>query len=506
MSVAWVSAGVAIYSAYSASQAQEDAANQATEGNRNAQALQDRQFQQTRADNAGVRARGEAAGNRLAQLMGVGPASSGAAPVSRNALRRQLLDEYRTTGGFSRAQLPLTPAAGGGTSDARARAMGAAAFDQNGRMSMAGDYNGVSAAQAGVQAGAQAGAQAGVQAASSGGTSDARARANGEFGATPMAQAGRAVPDSMGALSLPGTPRAPQQTFDAGDVDNEALNVELDRRMAAQGDAGELDRNFDTADLYNDPLYNQFSRGIAQDDRRDTERVNTAGANYDSMNRRFNAGDLQADPVFNRLVDPQALAAAGSNFSNTNFERDPGYQFRMQQGNDQVQNSAAARGGLLSGAAMQAMQRFSQGFASNEFGQASDRFNNNRAFVAGQLDNSSTRFNNDRGYAAANYGNQQNLRNANRGFASSQGDAAYNRYNNNTTQRFNRLSALAGAGQTATNNVNAAGAANAQQQGALAQDTAQARSAATIGRANSINQGLLGVIRPFQERALADQR
>ena len=61
-------------------------------------------------------------------------------------------------------------------------------------------------------------------------------------------------------------------------------------------------------------------------------------------------------------------------FNNDVFEKDPGYQFRMDEGNRSIQGSAAAQGGLLSGAAMKAMQKYSQGYASNEYGNAYNRF------------------------------------------------------------------------------------------------------------------------------------
>ena len=60
-------------------------------------------------------------------------------------------------------------------------------------------------------------------------------------------------------------------------------------------------------------------------------------------------------------------------FTNEDFVKDPGYQFRMDEGAQAVDRSAAARGGLLSGAAMKAMQKYGQGFASNEFGNAYNR-------------------------------------------------------------------------------------------------------------------------------------
>lgn len=61
-------------------------------------------------------------------------------------------------------------------------------------------------------------------------------------------------------------------------------------------------------------------------------------------------------------------------FGMSDFERDPGYQFRLDEGMKGLNNSAAARGGLLSGAALKAASQYNQNFASNEFGNASNRF------------------------------------------------------------------------------------------------------------------------------------
>ena len=50
------------------------------------------------------------------------------------------------------------------------------------------------------------------------------------------------------------------------------------------------------------------------------------------------------------------------------LEQSPGYQFRLQQGQNSIQNLLASRGGLKSGAAMKALEQFAQGTASQEFG------------------------------------------------------------------------------------------------------------------------------------------
>ncbi len=53
---------------------------------------------------------------------------------------------------------------------------------------------------------------------------------------------------------------------------------------------------------------------------------------------------------------------------------EPGYQFRMQQGVQGVLNNAASRTGALSGPALKALIDYNQGAASQEFGSAFDRF------------------------------------------------------------------------------------------------------------------------------------
>ena len=62
-----------------------------------------------------------------------------------------------------------------------------------------------------------------------------------------------------------------------------------------------------------------------------------------------------------------------------NFQADPGYAFRLSEGMKALERSAAARGGLLSGGAGKAFQRYGQDLASQEYGSAFDRFQRDRA-------------------------------------------------------------------------------------------------------------------------------
>jgi hypothetical protein len=52
---------------------------------------------------------------------------------------------------------------------------------------------------------------------------------------------------------------------------------------------------------------------------------------------------------------------------------DPSYSFRFQEGLKALDRQAAVRGGLISGGALKAAQRYGQDFASQEFGNAYNR-------------------------------------------------------------------------------------------------------------------------------------
>jgi hypothetical protein len=52
---------------------------------------------------------------------------------------------------------------------------------------------------------------------------------------------------------------------------------------------------------------------------------------------------------------------------------DPSYQFRLGEGMKALERTAAARGGLISGGALKAAQRYGQDVASTEFGNAYNR-------------------------------------------------------------------------------------------------------------------------------------
>lgn len=66
---------------------------------------------------------------------------------------------------------------------------------------------------------------------------------------------------------------------------------------------------------------------------------------------------------------------------------DPSYQFRLQQGQDSIQSGAAAQGGLLSGATQKALLNYGQDAASQEYGNAYNRFNADQTNQYNRLSN-----------------------------------------------------------------------------------------------------------------------
>ena len=72
-------------------------------------------------------------------------------------------------------------------------------------------------------------------------------------------------------------------------------------------------------------------------------------------------------------------------FTNEDFVKDPGYNFRLQEGELGINRALAARGGYDSGAALKALARYNQDYGSNEFGNAYNRDALNKQRIYGFL-------------------------------------------------------------------------------------------------------------------------
>jgi hypothetical protein len=130
-------------------------------------------------------------------------------------------------------------------------------------------------------------------------------------------------------------------------------------------------------------------------------------------------------------------------FSAEDFQADPGYAFRLQEGLKGMDRQAAARGGLISGAALKAAQRYGQDMGSQEY---------------------------------------QN---------------AYNRYNQNRGTRYNMLTGQQAVGQSATNAQTQAAGSYGQQAGQTLMDMGNARASGYMGAANAYSNALQGVGNAF---------
>lgn len=115
-----------------------------------------------------------------------------------------------------------------------------------------------------------------------------------------------------------------------------------------------------------------------------------------------------------------------------NEQNDPGFAFRLQQGQQALERSAAARGGLLTGGTAQAEQQFGQDYASNEYGNVYNR-------------------------------------------ALQQYQQAYNQFQQANADKFNRVASVAGAGQTAAGQLASAGQSTASNVGNILLGSAQAQ-------------------------------
>lgn len=141
----------------------------------------------------------------------------------------------------------------------------------------------------------------------------------------------------------------------------------------------------------------------------------------------------------------------------TNLKDTPGYQFRLDQGLQGVERSAAARGGLFSGATLKGLDEYAQDYASNEYAKEYDRTNNE---YAEQYNRDSNTYNRD-----------------------------YSQY----SDKLNRLSSLSGLGQQTATNLGTLGQNYATNVGNIGMSNANAQGAAQIARGNVFGSTISGL-------------
>lgn len=83
-------------------------------------------------------------------------------------------------------------------------------------------------------------------------------------------------------------------------------------------------------------------------------------------------------------ANAQLRGRLSAGFDSSSLESDPGYQFRLGQGQKQLEASLAARGMGQSGQALKAAQEYGQNFANNEYQDAYQRWLSQNQQLAGQ--------------------------------------------------------------------------------------------------------------------------
>ena len=170
---------------------------------------------------------------------------------------------------------------------------------------------------------------------------------------------------------------------------------------------------------------------------------------YDQVNRQepFRQAGLQSVAELQRqfgLAGDAASAGYGNllrDFSTADFQADPGYAFRLSEGLKGMDRQAAARGGLISGAALKAAGRYGQDMASQEYQNAYNRYNQNRSQRYQMLTGQQT--------AGANATNAQNASSAN--YAAAAGNALQNAGNARASGYMGQANAWGGALNSAAN-------------------------------------------------------
>jgi hypothetical protein len=177
------------------------------------------------------------------------------------------------------------------------------------------------------------------------------------------------------------------------------------------------------------------------------------------------------------------------------FEADPGYAFRLSEGQKALERQAAARGGLISGSALKAASRFGQEMGSQEFQNAFARAQTERANVLNPL--------------FALYGTGAETAGALSGAAGGMG-GSIGGFLGQSGQA--QAAGLLGAGQAAAGGVTGAAGAGAQgvlgagqagAQGLLG--AAQARTSGYLGSMNALTGGLGMGINLYQQQQLLNR-
>ena len=142
----------------------------------------------------------------------------------------------------------------------------------------------------------------------------------------------------------------------------------------------------------NPELWKAYEQGTG----RVTAAAEGAATGVEDAARRATEGVTGATTEANRLLNPYIEAGTSAvtqlgDLANERFvfnQDDPSYQFRLQEGQKALERNRAAQGIISGGRPLKELTRYSQDYASTEYGKAFDRFlqtQQQRAGTLGQL-------------------------------------------------------------------------------------------------------------------------
>ena len=119
-------------------------------------------------------------------------------------------------------------------------------------------------------------------------------------------------------------------------------------------------------------LGTRMSGGNAYSDALDAQTGATGQANQ-AISNAYGEQKKYLNPYFEAGNRSMSQLASGNLVNATTLANDQGYQARLNEGLKAVNMSAAAKGGLNSGATLKALTRYGQDYASNEYDKAYNR-------------------------------------------------------------------------------------------------------------------------------------
>lgn len=259
------------------------------------------------------------------------------------------------------------------------------------------------------------------------------------------------VSDSVSSKSTTGTKGSGDKRMFSG----QAVTLEDFKKFYDQP----VDRDWTSEELAN--IEDSFNALEAEPDTETTTTTTDTVADEEdgSLLRKFSKQDLLDDAVLGATA-ADADVNVLKRFDKADLEADPvyqsGLQFGLDEGTKGIDARATAFGAYDSGATLKALTRFANDYGSTK------------------ADESYARYNTD----MANINSRRN--------------ESYNRYNTDNTNAYNKLAAVSGTGQVATDEIGTAGATKTSTLAKAGEDKTSAVTDLTTDAGNARASGIVG--------------